>query len=64
MYLNHPFAVTERPGVTGCASSLVAKLSQVSAMHGGIRAAQILLTVFTVAGGLAYPLILAFLGVA
>ena len=40
------------------------KLSQVSAMHGGIRAAQILLTVFTVAGGLAYPLILAFLGVA
>lgn len=37
-------------------------LAGVTEVNGGIRAAEILLTVFTAAGGLAYPFLLAFLG--
>ncbi len=40
------------------------ELSGVHETGGGIRAAEVLLTVFTVAGGIAYPFVLAFLGVA
>lgn len=36
--------------------------SAVTEVNGGIRAAEIMLTIFTVAGGIAYPFVLSFLG--
>lgn len=40
------------------------EMAGVKEIGGGIRAAEVMLTVFTVIGGIAYPFVLAFLGVA